>query len=238
MTDQAVSLQKPAKTYEYRDLSRLSTWIRYLAIALIAGAILSIVFSVLEHMLLQRIVDGNSGDEIIAEAEASDVRQMVISSISLCLLTAYGILSLIWLYRGNANLRALGRQDLRFTPGWMIGWYFIPIANLWKPYQAMCELWRASARRDWRDHEAPAFLLAWWLIGLLSQFVDRIYLKMEMRADTIVEMLRANEVSTVSDVLSIPILIMGFIITGAIRTAQAATAEEQRASPEPLQVSH
>ena len=60
-------------------------------------------------------------------------------------------------HRANYNARQLGAADMRFTPGWAVGWHFIPIAWFWKPYQAMTEIWRASvnarptgARRKYR----------------------------------------------------------------------------------------
>ena len=56
-----------------------------------------------------------------------------------------GITFLKWIYRTNFNLRALSQERMSFTPGWSVGWYFVPIANLFKPYQAMKEIWANSA---------------------------------------------------------------------------------------------
>lgn len=42
----------------------------------------------------------------------------------------------MFLYRANANLRALGVEELEYTPGWCAGWWFVPIMNLFKPYGA------------------------------------------------------------------------------------------------------
>src|SRR5688572_5676802 len=36
----------------------------------------------------------------------------------------------MWIYRAHANLSDAGVDGLEFTPGWAVGWYFIPIANL------------------------------------------------------------------------------------------------------------
>ncbi|MCU0796098.1 MAG: DUF4328 domain-containing protein [Akkermansiaceae bacterium] len=45
------------------------------------------------------------------------------------------------------------------TPGWCVGWYFIPIASLWKPYQAMRDIFHSSAIK----HPVPKGLLPlWW----------------------------------------------------------------------------
>jgi hypothetical protein len=52
--------------------------------------------------------------------------------------------SAMWLHRAAANLPALGGSELRFTPGWAVGWWFVPLANLVLPVLIMTEIWRAS----------------------------------------------------------------------------------------------
>ena len=72
------------------------------------------------------------------------------------------ILVLTWIYRANYNARQLGAADMRFTPGWAVGWYFIPIAWFWMPYLAMREIWRASVNPSDLG-AAPVWpLLRWW----------------------------------------------------------------------------
>lgn len=79
------------------------------------------------------------------------------------------VLLLVWTHRANHNARALGASGLRFTPGAPVGWYFVPIAWFWKPFQAMREIWRASSRpADWEDRQASALLGWWWGLWLLA----------------------------------------------------------------------
>ena len=74
------------------------------------------------------------------------------------------ILFLMWVYRANYNVRCLGARDLRFTPGWSVGWFFVPIANLWKSYQVMKEIWQASINVvDWQSQRIGSLLLCWYL---------------------------------------------------------------------------
>ena len=61
-----------------------------------------------------------------------------------------------------------------FTPGWAVGWNFIPIANLWKPYQAIKEIWVTSAGEHLTRHPPPWYMLAWWLAWIGFQIVDRV----------------------------------------------------------------
>lgn len=73
------------------------------------------------------------------------------------------ILVLSWIFRANHNARQLGAANMRFTPGWAVGWYFIPIAWFWKPYQAMTEIWRASVNpSDWGATPVSPVLRWWW----------------------------------------------------------------------------
>lgn len=73
------------------------------------------------------------------------------------------VLVCMWLYRAQANLHAAGHEDLEFSPGWAVGWYFVPVANLFKPFQAMRELWNTShlAQNDFGG-EAPPTVKYWW----------------------------------------------------------------------------
>jgi hypothetical protein len=86
-----------------------------------------------------------------------------------------------WIHRAHANLHDAGIDGLEFTPGWAVGWYFVPIANLFKPFGAMRELWTAShAEVDKFGGEAPSEVKWWWgawISGnILSSVSSRILL--------------------------------------------------------------
>jgi hypothetical protein len=79
------------------------------------------------------------------------------------------VLLLRWLYLSSRNLRELGAEGLRYSPGWLVGCYFVPVVNFWKPYRAMQELWRASAHPlDWELRAAPASIGVWWTAVIVS----------------------------------------------------------------------
>src|SRR5699024_12148557 len=50
----------------------------------------------------------------------------------------------IWLYRAYAHLHAQHVTGLAHTPRWAIGWYFIPVINLYKTFCVMIELTLSS----------------------------------------------------------------------------------------------
>lgn len=94
------------------------------------------------------------------------------------------IFFLIWLFKAYKNLPALESRNLEFSPGWAVGWWFIPFANLVKPYQVVSELWKESDA----DFDANTFLSNqigassiigwWWGLFIAGNIVGRISNKM------------------------------------------------------------
>src|SRR4029077_21213638 len=83
-----------------------------------------------------------------------------------------------WFGRAYQNLAALGAQDLQFTSGWAIGWWFIPIACLWMPYLAAIEIWKASdplpagaTSADSGRQVGTSFLVHFWWAAWLASVV-------------------------------------------------------------------
>src|SRR5918997_5039842 len=105
-------------------------------------------------------------------AETNDLRQGAVWLIHLAVRVALVVAFLLWLHRASKNLRALGNpsQRIEFTPGWAVGWFFIPFANLVMPYKAVREVWEKSdpAVRTGDDFmfagpSSAPLLLGWWV---------------------------------------------------------------------------
>lgn len=96
---------------------------------------------------------------------------------SIAYLLAYvvgGFLALKWIYRVNRNAHAFAR-GLTISPPWAVGWFFVPVATLWKPYEAISEAWQASERpKGWRTAPKPGFLGWWWAAWLISNFLGSV----------------------------------------------------------------
>ena len=94
----------------------------------------------------------------------------------------------MWMHRAAQNLRRFGRTGLQFTPGWAVGWWFIPLANLFKPYQAMQEIVRASDPdvpvdseygSDWITGTIPPVVNFWWAMWIATIVLDRVTSRMD-----------------------------------------------------------
>ena len=89
----------------------------------------------------------------------------------------------IWLHRAHTNLRDYG-YEVEYTPGWAVGWYFIPIANLFKPFQAMRELWTAShGVGDRFGGEAPGNLGLWWGTWIVGNILGNVSMRLSLMGD-------------------------------------------------------
>jgi hypothetical protein len=82
----------------------------------------------------------------------------------------------LWTHRVVANSYAFGGRYNEITPGWAVGWYFIPFANLVKPYQALKEAWQST--HD--DAAVPAVMPAWWGLWIVSNIAGNISFRLSM----------------------------------------------------------
>lgn len=174
--------------------------------AQVVVAIAALVSGNLEYQLLADFRDGLfvSQQEAMMAADASDQRQSVIGYIYLALMVVSGILILRWIHRANYNARQLGAEGMEFSPGWSIGYYFIPILNLWKPYQAMKEIWKASkAPSDWRSQSTSGILPLWWFLWLVSGFLGQVVFRMSLGAEELEAFMATNVMAQASDVLAV-----------------------------------
>jgi hypothetical protein len=221
-----VSTSKPAGRV-FRDPMRLTQWTQWL---LIAVAVLDVVLGASElsqHQLLIRMRDGGfaSAEEMTIAAEGNDLRHNVISVAAILLYIGTVVVFSMWVYRASANLHALGSPGLRFTPGWAVGWYFVPIANLWKPYQAMKEIWRASKNpSNWQAETTSPLLGWWWFWWIVSSIAGNISGRMTLRAESLDELIATGPLNIAALVLELVCVFFAVRVVKRIGAFQAMAA--------------
>jgi hypothetical protein len=126
----------------------------------------------LQIELLQQLIAGVQIPQ--EELQANDSRQILIELGLLGLLLVTAICFLRWTYLVNSNAHALGAVGMTITPEWAVAWYFIPILNLFMPYKAMDETFRAShpdyGPNDWKQAPRPLIVPLWWLAWVVGNF--------------------------------------------------------------------
>jgi len=152
---------------------------------------------------------------------------------------ATSVMFLIWLFRIYKNLDVLeSQQNREFTPGWAVGWWFVPFANLVKPFQVMREAWFDSNPEIETEQTflsaslkaAPSYLGFWWALWIGSNIFSSI----------------AGQFSDLNDPDDTPLLGFVFILASGLSIAAAiicikmvrdiTTRQEQRLAN--LQIKH
>ena len=132
---------------------------------------------------------------------------------------------LSWLHRAVKNLSALGARKLRFTPGWAVGWFFVPFMDLIRPYEAVTELWHASdpaiPSYEPASRAAPAAVRWWWGLFVLWIVTSRLGDQLSHATSSgVFEGQAAHLLIIVSHVLEIPAAILAMRLIGAINQNQ------------------
>jgi hypothetical protein len=214
-----------------KDPTSLTSWTKLFLLTQIAISAIAVVSDAFELQMLRDFQAGtfDSDGDLTDTANANDLRQGLIGVVQGLIFITSGVLILMWIYRANVNAHRLGAKGMEFSPAWAVGWYFVPFANLWKPYQAMKEIWQASVTPERWEHEDRTWLLPlWWATWIISNIVSNAAFRLALRDDQSLEQLiDANVVMLVSDVLEIPLAVVFFFLVEKIHRMQMEQAQLQ-----------
>lgn len=182
-------------------------------------AILSLASDLSEITLLQKFQSGSIADrsEIDRLAASNDNRQAVVAYVALAVFATTLVSFFVWLNQSNKLAREAGAQGLRFSPGWTVGCFFIPIINLWKPYQAVADIWKASKNPAGMGTVATGdIVVVWWILFLVSSAASNAAFRVALRAEEIDELIRSGWVSCVSSGLDIVYYLITLVLVREI----------------------
>jgi len=140
----------------------------------------------------------------------------------------------MWLYRASNNVAAFG-QPRQTSAGWAIASFFVPIANLFIPYQAIREIWNksdpAAVNSLFYTASPPGFFPAWWGFWLASNVTSNIYFRMTLKEAPVKS---SAAVGILSEVLSIAAAVFAIQVIKEIDRRQEERARNlQHAFPTP-----
>jgi hypothetical protein len=145
--------------WPYQPLEKVGNWAKWLIMATCA---FSFLFNIIEAFVSHSILSSTTAGDITPESQIALSAVLGIAGLlSFLLLIPTVVLYCIWLNRLSKNCHALAGQPLSATPGMMVGYYFIPVANLWMPLPHMKEMW--SVTLDYRkDAVTSQSIVNWW----------------------------------------------------------------------------
>jgi len=171
------------------------------------GALLALAALWSSWQQLQLIQDLARGANIPdAEIEASDARQQLFAFAQLGLGLVSAVAFLMWTSALTKRLVALGVTDMRYAPKWSVWGFIIPIINLFRPYQVMSELWKASEVAPgpddpWAKKPTPLLVNVWFAVLIVDGIVGRLISPTNL--DTIEQVLRAAWFTVLFDALGV-----------------------------------
>jgi hypothetical protein len=160
-------------SFPFKPSGGLGLWVKIL----LGG---SAVFGLINAITLQdKIRTGSFVITVNPSGQAQAIHSLPISTplIPLAQLLSIGtiVLWLMWQHRVTRNVWAKGIR-IATSPGWAVGWWFIPFANLFMPAVAVQHVYRASAG----EQKHSAWLVTgWWLAWMVPTlvFIPAVFVK-------------------------------------------------------------
>jgi len=219
--------------YKYTSPRGLGSGLSILLIFNILLLILSIGFKLLEIDLARRFLGGE--DFTQSEIDSSEARIANLGGFFNVFKFVLAVIFLKWIYRVSANAHFYSATDMTYSAGWSVGWFFVPIMNLFRPYRAMKETWQVSvAGPDVNspfDVEVPSILPMWWALWIIYSISSRISLRVAMVADSTEDLLTADYVSLVDYTLGICLSLVAVMMVRELTKIQTERGADIDGSP-------
>ncbi|MDA3961271.1 MAG: DUF4328 domain-containing protein [Planctomycetota bacterium] len=149
--------------------------------------------------------------------EANDQQLMMVTVLQIVVWLVALICYLMWVNRVNKNADALSNGSLEIKSGWAVGWYFVPIANLWKPFTSMKEIFLGSGYSA-----VPPIVGIWWTVWVIQSLVARAVDRMYRNVDDIPSLMAANGL----DLVNMPLFLVALGCMVAMVRQLTATQDE------------
>lgn len=138
------------------------------------------------------------------------------------------VLFCMWIHRAYRNVKVLHNDKLLYSPGWAVGWYFIPIVNLVLPFLVMREIWKGSSphgvigdKLAWKKERGSALLVFWWISWILSGVISYIPSLLDRQAKTTVQQIIAGWASIGVNIFEIILTVLVFFVVYTIHRRQS-----------------
>lgn len=114
------------------------------------------------------IVQVTSDTATVADVESTGQLIDGLDSVTGLINLLSAIFVAMWSYRVVANTHALGRWQFPWTPGWSAAYWFIPIVNLFRPYQVLRDLYLTSGDKAGVAPETATPVTIYWSSVLIN----------------------------------------------------------------------
>lgn len=207
----------------------------FIGLTIVANAV-SVVLLGAQRSLLDR----GAGQIALSDWQRSEARVAAAALVELAVFIVAVVLFLRWLHLCYRNLRELGTDDLRFTPGWAVGYWFVPILNVVRPKQILDELWRATdldaddGAGRWKALRSSSLITWYW--GLVIVAGATAWASTRLPASTVSELETRNGGVITGHLLQIAAGACLFKAVGLLTARQDARAVARADAAAPVSV--
>ena len=184
-----LSYASAGQYYTVKPLDRRAGWARWLCLGMAATELLFLI--TLGVMLwaapqydvaLERYENSpvNSAEE---QAALNDMNRLNLvetladffhSVVQFPIMVGFWVAFGMWIFRAVGNARAATGDSYK-TPGWSVGWWFIPFANLVVPYFILRDLYERSGRAEVHGGGLPRWIWFGFIGSIVLAVIALIY---------------------------------------------------------------
>jgi hypothetical protein len=224
-----------APTARWRDQRGLTVALVVCFGILVASAVVLVLALANRISVVGDVRNGNFAN-IFERAQDADDFVSGANAVFLLVQVVLAVLFIVWTFRAAKNNEALDRRNPRFGPGWAIGAWFIPLANLVIPVMLIQDLWRGATheipRGDsrWRAARGSLLVGSWWALWVLS--LARLFAGSSSVDDraSLDEIERSNWIALVGVVLAAIAAVLAVFVVRALARRQLDALRAQRTS--------
>lgn len=128
------------------------------------------------NSIVQKIESGDTGGvyELQRLQTQPDPLTFVIGLVGVLCIIAVSV----WFYRAGQNIHMTGLRGMKFSPGWYVGWFYIPLVQVVMPYLTTRELWQANASinnpdeyNSWKNNKISILVNVWYFSFVIRLLV-------------------------------------------------------------------
>lgn len=190
---------------------------------------LSMISGFMQYSLIQSAVNG----EVITNASANlnDIREGIIGVAYIIAFIISGVIFIRWFRRAYYNLHLLS-NGLLYNEGWAAGVWFVPILNLFRPFQIMKELYVESNKLLIANNKQQQLKVTaigwWWTFWIVSNIAGQVIFRVTRDAYTLDQLSNSSVLGMISNGIGIVLAIITVKVISDYAKIEPLLGEEIR----------
>lgn len=219
----------------FASLRTPAIWVYVMFGIFIAATLLSFIGTGNQIAVVRAFQAGDAGLDEFQDADDLFAGLKGFQSIAFLLIPGFFIW---WFRRAACNVRNFGVDPGRWGPGWAVGSWFIPFANIVLPAMVAVRTWKCSAPEvvsgasTWQRAAVSPLVLTWWIVYSVAGFLWSIAAQVRAEAP-LGELEDSLWLTLAGDVLIILAAVLAILFVRALTARQAMAARTPEASGAP-----